>query len=250
MSTATTIPRGEIDGLDAALLPFFEDYDTADADPRLAEVTLEDLLTMRTGIAWREGASDATDTTLQLEMSADIFSPPLVVSHNSDSRLFELGEASSPALAQLAEEGDNSVLARTVDSDFNVRDFRSNGPPIMPGQSASIMVIADDVHTQLSLASMLVSTNDAFTAVRNLTVPTDGSATVLARAYDAGSEANSEDCAFIPGPPCGASGAHDPALAEGHVHIHAGVHGIGSIDASLRDWRDAVAEVKVELFTN
>jgi hypothetical protein len=29
------------------------------------------------------------------------------------------------------------------------------------------------------------------------------------------------------------------------VHIHAGMHGIGDLDASVRDWRNPVAQVTI-----
>ena len=48
--------------------------------------------------------------------------------------------------------------------------------------------------------------------------------------------ANNEDCAFIPGPPCGNPGVRDEAEAEGYVHIHAGIHGIGSIEHRTEGW--------------
>ena len=94
---------------------------------------------------------------------------------------------------------------------------------------------------------MLVSTNDAFFAINGVAAPRgNASTTVFARAYDAGTEANSEDCAWIPGPPCGNGGAHDPSPSEGYVHVHAGVHGIGSLVPADHDWRDAVARVHIE----
>jgi CubicO group peptidase (beta-lactamase class C family) len=67
------IERGEIDGTDALLLSFFEDYDLSGVDERLHTVTLDNLLTMRSGIEWHEGDRplDETNTTLQLEWSDD-----------------------------------------------------------------------------------------------------------------------------------------------------------------------------------
>lgn len=75
--TATLIgvalTRGEIESLDAPLLSFFENYDLSGVDERLHEATLEDLLTMRSGIEWHEQDRplDETNTTLQLERSGD-----------------------------------------------------------------------------------------------------------------------------------------------------------------------------------
>ena len=75
--TATLIgvalERGEIGGTDAALLFFFGDYDLSRVDERLHGATLDDLLTMRSGIEWHEADRplDETNTTLQLEYSDD-----------------------------------------------------------------------------------------------------------------------------------------------------------------------------------
>jgi hypothetical protein len=67
------IARGEISGTDALLLPFFEDFDLSRVDARLRHATIDDLLTMRTGIEWHESDRplDDTNTTLQLERSQD-----------------------------------------------------------------------------------------------------------------------------------------------------------------------------------
>lgn len=67
------IERGDIAGVEALLLSFFEDYDLSGTDPRLEAATLDDLLTMRSGIEWHEGDRplDSTNTTIQLEASPD-----------------------------------------------------------------------------------------------------------------------------------------------------------------------------------
>ena len=67
------IHQGSIASTDVHLLSFFEDYDLARVDPQLYNATLEDLLTMRSGIEWHEQDRplDSTNTTLQLEFSDD-----------------------------------------------------------------------------------------------------------------------------------------------------------------------------------
>ena len=65
------IGRGEIESVQARLAPFFEDYDLSQVDPRFSAITLEELLTMRSGIAWHEEGLDESNTTLQLERSPD-----------------------------------------------------------------------------------------------------------------------------------------------------------------------------------
>jgi hypothetical protein len=75
--TATAVgaamQQGLIAGVDVPLLSFLDDYDLSRVDPRLWRARLADLLTMRTGIEWHEQDRplDGTNTTAQLEMSAD-----------------------------------------------------------------------------------------------------------------------------------------------------------------------------------
>ncbi len=69
----TAVFRGQIAGTDARLLGFFDDYDLSRVDDRLREATLDDLLTMRSGIEWHESDRplDETNTVLQMEWSDD-----------------------------------------------------------------------------------------------------------------------------------------------------------------------------------
>jgi CubicO group peptidase (beta-lactamase class C family) len=65
--------RGELKDYNQPLLSYFSKYDLSRVDARVRRATLADLLTMRTGIEWHETDRplDTTNTTLQLEHSAD-----------------------------------------------------------------------------------------------------------------------------------------------------------------------------------
>jgi hypothetical protein len=67
------IGRGEIKGVHAPLLSYFADYDLSRVDSRLGRATLEDLLTMRSGIEWHENDRPYgdTNTTSLLERAQD-----------------------------------------------------------------------------------------------------------------------------------------------------------------------------------
>ena len=81
------IGEGRISGPQAKAAPFFDDYKSADDDPRRAAMTLRDLLTMTAGIQWdedsypytdprntcavMEGSDDWTGYVLSLPMAAD-----------------------------------------------------------------------------------------------------------------------------------------------------------------------------------
>ncbi|ACT59604.1 beta-lactamase [Hirschia baltica ATCC 49814] len=65
------IDEGFIEGTDAPVLPFFDEYTFDKSDPRKERLTIDDLLTMRTGIAWDDegGFGSETDSTYALENS-------------------------------------------------------------------------------------------------------------------------------------------------------------------------------------
>jgi hypothetical protein len=177
---------------------------------------------------------------------AQIFSPPIVITHNDNFTLFELGEPASPELALLAEDGDSSLLIGEVSASPDVHAYVVADGPVLPGKSLTIDVDVDRSFRLVSLAGMLVTTNDAFVAVHSERIPL-GLKHLKAAAYDAGSEVNSEDCGFIPGPPCGNGGVRDTVGAEGFVHIHSGIHGVGDLLTYRDDWRNPVAEITMQL---
>lgn len=65
------IDEGYIDGTTAPILPFFGAYGFDKSDPRKERITINDLLTMRTGITWDDegGFGSETDSTYALENS-------------------------------------------------------------------------------------------------------------------------------------------------------------------------------------
>ena len=68
------VDAGHIPGAEAPVWPYFEAYGADPAEPRRAAATLEDFLTMRSGIDWaRPGQTydDETHPTVELEASED-----------------------------------------------------------------------------------------------------------------------------------------------------------------------------------
>lgn len=181
-----------------------------------------------------------------------IFSPPVALSHGSSYNLFELGQPSSEGLAALAEDGMTMPLVDEALATGYVFDAQAAAGPVMPGQSTTFTVTTSPKYNHISVAGMLVITNDAFFAVRNIRLNAfpfkngfSGSQTHRAEAYDAGSEANTEACSDIPGPPCGNPGVRVTDGAEGYVYISPGINGQGDVAPANYDWRSVVAEVSV-----
>jgi hypothetical protein len=178
------------------------------------------------------------------------FTPILVASHQKGVRLFTLGSPASSELATLAEEGNTVPLAALLLATPGVSDIAASAGLLNPGQSVTISVDAGGGFDHLSVAAMLIPTNDGFFALNGVEGPRgDQTLTLYSPAYDAGSERNDELCASIPGPffaECGGAGSGGkPAGGEGYVHIHAGIHGIGDLDPAQRDWRNPVAQITI-----
>jgi len=180
------------------------------------------------------------------------FTPFLIATHQPSLRLFTFGMPASPGLQTLAEEGNVGPLRNELLSSGKTRDIVAGTGLTNPGQRVSFEIVGAPFRgDQLSLAAMLIPTNDAFVALqgRRLQLPVLGSSSHYLYAYDAGSETNDELCANIPGPnfaECGGpGGGAAPAGGEGFVHIHNGIHGVGDLNAATRDWRNPVAQVTI-----
>lgn len=173
------------------------------------------------------------------------FTPILVATHKAAISLFELGAAPSAQLADMAEGGATGGLKDLLDNapQYAMDNVSTDGGLIGPGMSRTVTIIGNRDFDRLSLAGMLLPTNDTFVAVNSMKLPrTHGGTHALA--YDAGSEANDEMCASIPGPHCMGS-PFSAGLAEGYVVISRGISGHGDLAPEAYDWRNPVAWVTV-----
>ncbi len=174
------------------------------------------------------------------------FTPILVASHRSGIQLFELGSPASDELATLAEAGDIGPLDALLSESRLVADTNSSEGLLAPGASVTVRIKAAHWVRRISLASMLLPTNDAFFALNGVKLPRGyRPVTYRAPAYDAGSEPNDELCFNIPGPTCQGEGGSPGVGGEGFVHVHAGIHGIGDLSPAAYDWRNPVASITI-----
>jgi len=189
------------------------------------------------------------------------FTPPAAVTHRGAVDLFEAGEPASYQVMQVAENGNLGPLLMTLDESRHVSDVvvavAGDPPPLMPGQSVTFDIEAEDGAQFLSFISMLICTNDGFTGLDGIKLPNQVGATAEYEtgAYDAGTEINTEDFADLV-PPCPAltgvpstdpgTGMSDPALAEnGVISHHPGVFGGVDLIPGLHGWTDPVARITI-----
>ncbi len=192
------------------------------------------------------------------------FTPILVATHRKGVKLFELGQAASPQLEILAEDGDTAPLTALLRGMPEVLDVTDSGSLLpmgllSPGGSVTLFVQTRGAFDQISVAAMLIPTNDAFVGLSGVEGPSGNRmATYFSPAYDAGTERNDEICrpgdpkGSIPGPDCMTPPPSGTGTAENFVvHIHSGIHGTGggvatsNLNPSMRDWRNPVAKVTI-----
>lgn len=181
------------------------------------------------------------------------FTPLLLTTHRPAVSVFKLGEAASPQLRTLAEDGNVSPLKAQLDALPAVTATVAGDALLEPGKTVSFVIQGIPGRDRLSLAGMLIPTNDGFVGLNAVALPMPGGhpLRMSAPAYDAGTEVNDELCASIPGPlfaECGGpGGGAQVGGGEGWVHVHRGMHGVGSFAASARDWRNPVAQISIRV---
>lgn len=175
-----------------------------------------------------------------------VLSPVIAVAHSADVSLFSAGDAASPEVIAIAESGNAMPLADALAGNAMVSGVAITEGPLPPAHAASLTIEAASGDV-ISVLTMLVNTNDAFSAIGGVELPADSGDAYVYRAstYDAGSESNDELCANIPGPACGGAGPSDDDSGEGFVHVHRGLHGGGDLSLAEYNWRDPAMSVVI-----
>jgi Spondin_N len=209
--------------------------------------TITGMLTSVTFAATEGGHFEVTVTNLTRGQQ---FTPFLVTSHKKGVSLFELGKPPIPEFVPLAEYGKTDPLSALLRGMPEVEDVQVNSAFLGPGESATVTVTTHGSFDYVSVAAMLIPTDDGFFAINEVLGPKrDEELTLYSPTYDAGSKKNDELCSSIPGPffaECGGPGGGGVVGGgEGYVHIHAGIHGVGNFAPSNRDWRNPVARVTI-----
>lgn len=192
-----------------------------------------------------DGGDDTTTAEFEIAVTnltnAQPLSPPAIMLHGAGFNSFIDGEVASTALEVLAEGGDNSqVLSEAQAASQHLASASGSGPvgPQSVGEAVSLEVAADQLDdVRLSVITMLVHTNDAFTGTNALDVSgmsVGDTRVITAPAWDSGTEGNSETRATIPGPDFGGEGFNaerDDAVDV--VRFHASVVTSASVQFGL-----------------
>lgn len=192
------------------------------------------------------------------------FSPPVAATHAPSLHVFQVGQPASDEVAAVAQDGDPVPLATTLGGDPAVTDVVNVGRPLPPrgtspmgftdNASFRIEAVPGDV---LSLATMLICTNDGLTGVDAVALPASGTATFDLVGYDAGRERNTEVSTDLVDPCTGLGPVALPGDPDGNVDdavattppepiaMHPGIAGVGELVPAEHQWSDPVAQVTV-----
>jgi hypothetical protein len=194
------------------------------------------------------------------------FTPILITAHNSDEHLFEVAMPATTALQTMAEGGNLTPLIAQADAAGS--DVVANPAEglLAPSTSTMTTLMSTDANEYLSIAAMLLPTNDGFVGLDSWKIPTEaGTYSVYLNAYDAGTEANDElvvegsgapGTPGIPAAPGGNAGNGGSGLSSSQsntmVHIHPGNLGDDDLAAGASDlsntvhrWLNPVAKLTI-----
>ncbi|HKJ87943.1 MAG TPA: spondin domain-containing protein [Gammaproteobacteria bacterium] len=178
------------------------------------------------------GGSDSSQSKAEFAVSitnltnAQPFTPPAAVLHEGGYRAWQEGQSASGGLERLAEGGKTDKFLSAAEANDAVLATRTADKGVDPGKDRTLNLKAPtgaDFH--LTLASMLAATNDGFTGVNALDIADLGvgdSESMLVEAWDAGTEANTETSATVPGLGGEGYNAARDSLVD-RVTVHPGV---------------------------
>lgn len=169
------------------------------------------------------------------------FTPAVVATTRKNDRFFQSGSAASEELETIAESGNGAPLAASLDA-YDVQGLGFIGP----GGSDTAFVKTKGGYKSVSLASMLIPTNDTFLALNGVEGPRGNKTiNISVVAYDAGTELNDELCASLPGPGCGGDPGPVSDNGEGYIYISNGIRGVGDLNADELDFNNPVARITI-----
>ncbi len=148
------------------------------------------------------GNGRSFEITVDNLTSGQPLSPVAVILHRDGYQAFTPGEAATVSLEKLAEGGDNSELLAEARAATPVLVTAAGSAALGPGEGERFSLTAAGSDIRLTLVGMLVNSNDGFAALNGVDLGdlAPGESRVLhGLAYDAGTEANTETAATVPG---------------------------------------------------
>lgn len=204
--------------------------------------------------------------SIENETDGQPFSPGVAVTHRRSVNLFQVGHQASPGIEAIAEDGNEGPAVAAAMGAAGVTDVFDINQPITP-KDTTVGSFTDEFtfeiqarpRDRLSLAVMLICTNDGFTGLDSVRLPKEDSVTYRSAGYDSATEDNTEQSEDIvdpcsglgPAPLAGDPNGNEDAAVDtsphGNIHHHPGIQGGADLSPALHDWSNPVAEITIEL---
>ena len=184
-------------------------------------------------------ATGSLTVTLTNTSDSQPMTPPVVVLHNAPdadngARFFEPGQPASSQIIAIAENGDNGPMldligyltdqGRVSEHAVGFADPENPGP-LLPGMTATVDLDLQSDDQRMTIVSMVVCTNDGFSAANAHTLAADVTETFVTPVFDAGSETNVLSLNYWV-PPCSPDGSENITDDEnGSITMHPGQSG-------------------------
>jgi len=189
-------------------------------------------------------------------LSVQPLSPPVVATHQDSLSIFKVRAPSSAELQAIAEDGNQTPMYELLSNSKQVTEVIGIGAPLAPKEATSFYIMALPGN-RLSLATMVLCTNDGFTGLNRTRLPKRGAEIIMATGYDAGTEDNTElsvdivdSCStFVPTPLPG-----DPNGNENHavntnpaeqIQHHRNIQGVGDLSVGDHGWNEPLAKITI-----
>lgn len=202
--------------------------------------------------------------------------PMAVASHSFPGAMFDPGTAATPGVEAMAEIGNITPLGEELAAAGAIVTGATNEAlALAPGESVYVGIAVGPGFEFVSLAGMILPTNDGFVGLNSYEVPLNstGQITLQINGYDAGTEINNEKIDCINNPPflgdplddpdipvdpggnngtCGSGLLATMAVESPLVHVHPGNvgdteqdGGISDLDTRIHRFMNPVAQVTV-----
>ena len=202
-------------------------------------------------------ADDRAHYSVTIEnLSGQPFSPPVVATHQGTLYMFNERGPASAELEAIAEDGNQIPMFNLFSNDKQVTKVIDIGTPLAPKKATTFRIMTRP-GDRLSLATMMICTNDGFTGLNRVRLPQRGAKIIGIAGYDAGTEDNTELSADIVDA-CSALGpvslSGDPDGNEnkavdtdppGLIQRHPNVQGVGDLTVADHGWTDPVAKITI-----
>ena len=240
-------------GIAAAIIGCSDDGDPVAVDPN-DSTAAGGYAKTNPGIHASWGSSlRSYEVTIENLTTGQPMSPPVAATHKKSIRMFRVGSKASSQLESIAEDGQQVPMVELFSASSKVTDVVDIGRPLTR-QGTVVGTFTDNAtftiqakwFDRFSIATMLICTNDGFTGLNSVRLPFSGSKTYYLKAYDAGTEENTEFGADIvdassalgavalPGDPNG--NENDAVDTNKKIRRHRGIHGEGDFSEADHGW--------------